>query len=87
MNLRWAEKAQCRGYGSEPYKSVVGMTKDEVEFVKAGGILLIDGCPPSGGGNGSGTTIRYVKTYKSVRGTRYAHRVPTEEMLTNLPPR
>lgn len=81
--FRWANPtAKCHGWGSDPHKWVSGLTRDEIEYVEHGGILLIGGCPLSGGGNKTGTTIRYVIVRRDRNGRRRMyHRVPNMSIL------
>jgi len=77
MRIAFADHAVCRGWGSDPWKWVSGLTPAEKEFVKDGGILLVDGCPRSGGGNGTGTTLRRVVC----KNGRWVHRLPDDATI------
>jgi len=72
-----SDTGYSNGWGSMPYKNVYGLTSDERAHCRNGGVVLITDCPPSGGGNGTGTTVRKVVAY----GGRFYHRVPSQEIL------
>lgn len=60
----------AHGWGSDPYKWVSGLTKEERRAVKDGKTVLVTGCPPCGGGSGKGCTTRRVLYISK----RYVHR-------------
>jgi len=72
-----SETGYSSGWGSMPFKNVYGLTPDERAHCRAGGVVLITDCPPSGGGNGTGTTVRRVVEHNG----RYYHRVPSQDVL------
>ena len=60
----------AHGWGSDPFKWVSYLTKEEQQAVKDGQTVLVTGCPPCGGGNRTGCTLRRV-----IRSNgRYTHR-------------
>ena len=63
----------AHGWGRARYKWVSGLTTTERAAVREGRTVLVRNCPPSGGGNGTGTTVRRV-IYQPGRG--YTHRMP-----------
>jgi hypothetical protein len=76
-----SETGYSQGWGSMPWKTVHGLTKQERQAVIDGHHVLITGCPLSGGGNGTGTTVREVY-YKACWGrNRFHHKVPSQEVL------
>ena len=77
MDIIISQSGEGHGWGKAIWKWVSGLTKDEQQAVQDGQVVLITGCPKSGGGNGTGTTLRRVIYV----GGRYLHRVPTKEML------
>lgn len=77
MDIIISNTGEGRGWGKAIWKWVSGLSKDEQEAVQEGKVVLITGCPKSGGGNGTGTTLRQV----IYRGGRYLHRVPPKEVL------
>jgi hypothetical protein len=79
--IKISKTGRARGFGTMPYKWVSYLTPEEREIVRQGGIVLVTGCPPSGGGNGTGTTLRRVH----YRSGRYYHRVPDDSILSTLP--
>ncbi len=72
-----SDTGEQHGYGTARYKWVSGLTREEREAVKSGEIVLITGCRRSGGGNGTGTTVRQV----IYEGGRYLPRVPDADTL------
>jgi len=73
-----SETGEVHGYGSDPWKWVSYLTKEEKAHVRAGGIVLVKGDRLSGPGAQSGTYWRQVKRTCS---DRYVHRVPTDAVL------
>jgi len=70
--------AYSTGYGKMPYKTVNGLSADERAAIRdRSAIVLMVGCPPSGGGNNTGTTVREVYEHNG----RFYHRLPTADML------
>ena len=65
--------ATAHGWGRDRWKWVSGLSTAERAAVRAGQTVLIRNCPPSGGGNGTGTTLRRV-IYQPGHG--YTHRMP-----------
>jgi hypothetical protein len=81
MEIIISETGYGNGWGSDRWKSVSGLTKPERQAVREGtAIVLISDCPPSGGGNGTGTTYRRVV----VSGKGFTHRVPDDDILNRL---
>lgn len=65
----------AHGWGTEPYKWVGALTRDERAAVRTGAALvLVTGCPPSGGNHG--TTTRMVV----YRHGRYTHRMVSNQL-------
>jgi len=65
--------ATAHGWGRDRWKRVSGLSTAERAAVREGRTVLVLNCPPSGGGNGTGTTVRRV-IYQPGRG--YTHRMP-----------
>lgn len=73
-----SKTAYSNGWGSDRYKTVHGMTADERKAIREHiATVLMMGCPKSGGGNGTGTTVREV--YENYG--RFYHKVPSTETL------
>lgn len=69
--------AKASGWGSDMHKRVTFLTKEEREHIRRGTArVVITGCPPSGGGNGTGTTTRMVV---ATRENGFTHRLPDAE--------
>jgi len=83
MNITITQTGEAHGFGRDKYKWVSRLTPAERAAVKAGDVVLIPNCPPSGGGSGLGTRYRQVHFSKS----RWFHRVPKPEILAQLDPR
>lgn len=66
---------RCRGFGSDPYKWVSGLTAEERETVRSGGLVVVDSGHPCDGKNG--TTLRKVV----LRGNRWTRRCLSSEEL------
>lgn len=83
VDVIFSGSGKVNGYGSERYKWVSGLTKEEQAAVKAGNVVIVEGSRPSGGGNGTGTYYREV-TY--AQGYGYGHRVPklTDEQIEEV---
>ena len=60
--------AKCSGYGTDRFKSVVGLDKDERQWVKDGIVVVVENCRPLGGNHGD--RVRAV-TFKRVNGRNY----------------
>jgi len=78
--IKISQTGVARGFGTQKYKWVAFLTPEEREIVRQGGIVLVTGCPPSGGGNGTGTTVRRVHYWHG----RYYHRVPDDSILSRI---
>lgn len=78
QNIMISETGYSKGWGSDKYKNVYGLTANEKKNILEGRVVLITGCPKSGGGNGTGTTVRVV--ISGSKGKFY-HRVPSDEIL------
>lgn len=77
-NIIVSKSAYSRGWGSMPHKTVSGLSADEREAIRSGSaVVLMTNCPPSGGNNGTGTTVREVYEFRG----RFYHRVPSAEIL------
>ena len=74
--IRISETGYSNGWGCSPWKTVHGLTAEERAAVRAGEIVLITGCPKSGGGNGTGTTVRQLRAYAG----KIYHFVPSDEV-------
>ena len=70
--------AYSRGFGSVRWKTVSGLTKGEKNHARNGGVVLFTGNPRSGGGNGTGTTVREVVAHSN---GKFYHRVPSADIL------
>jgi len=82
MNIIISKTAYSKGWGSMPYKTVQGLSRDERQALRDGSaIVIMTDCPPSGGGNGTGTTLREV--YCGYRD-RFYHRVPSDKVLEQI---
>lgn len=77
----FSDSGVCHGYGSDRYKWVSGLSKDEREMVKnKTGVVIVEAARRSGGN--TGTYYREV-TYES---GRYGRRVPSfsEEQIDKV---
>ncbi len=70
--VRFAAAATCKGMGTQ-YHWVTGLTKEEREFARNGGILLVETRRPCGGNHG--TTLR------QIRDNGKGFKVPDGEVL------
>lgn len=77
MEIIISKSAYSKGWGSARYRTVCGLTADEKTAIRNKKIVLMVNCPPSGGGNGTGTTTRQIYEY----GGRFYHEVPSAEVL------
>lgn len=77
-NIIISKTGQANGFGSDRFKSVTKLTKEEREAVISGGIVLVEGCPPAHGK--TGTTLRQV----TVNRGKFYHRVPSAEILDQV---
>ena len=69
------------GYSNDwgsTYKKVHGLTSEEQALIRSGGVVLITGCPVSGGNSGRGTTVRQVV----LRGRKFFPYVPSVDVLS-----
>jgi hypothetical protein len=78
MTVIMSETGVGHGWGTAPWKWVSGLTDAERAAVRAGEIVLISGCPLSGGSYG--TTIRQVVIVNGY----WVHRVPSDEILASV---
>ena len=72
-----SKSAYSNGWGSMPWKTVSGLSAEERQAIRNGAVVLMTNCPPSGGNNGTGTTVREVYEFRG----RFYHRVPSAEIL------
>ena len=70
---------EARGFGTHPYKRVIGLTNEEKQAVRNGETVIFD-CGRMANGN-SGTVLRVVTFYKYAGREYWTLRVPT---LTEL---
>lgn len=77
-NVIVSQTAEQHGFGSDPYKWVSHMTKEERHLVKQGGTVLFASSRLSGGNNG--TFWRKVKYAKG----RYFPRVPDKTLVASV---
>lgn len=78
-NIIISKTGKAHGFGSDRFKGVTKLTEEERQFVLAGGIVLVTGCPPAIGGK-TGTTMRQVTASRG----KFYHRVPSAEILAQL---
>lgn len=79
--IHFSATASQKGFGSDFYKSVVGLTKEEREKAKAGEIIVF--LSRLSGGN-HGTPWRYVTFDNQYSKNRYYPRVPSPELLERI---
>lgn len=73
--------AAQRGFGSDRYKSVIGLTPPERAAARSGEIVAFRSDRISGGGNGTGTYWRVVSYRKRAGREYFDPRVPTTAQL------
>jgi len=72
-----SKTATAHGWGSDPWKRVSGLTSEERDHVRNGTArVIVTGCPPAGGGNGTGTRVRMVV---DAGHYGFTHRLPDAE--------
>ena len=74
--VMFSSTGKCHGWGSDPFKTVSGLTGAERRAVKAGGLVVVE--TPERGAHGGNSPYRYVMT----DGKRWYRRVLTADMLT-----
>lgn len=72
--IQFAEHGECKGIGIR-YHWATGLSPEERDFVKGGGVLLVETGRPCGGNHG--TALRQI-----VYNGRWRYRVPDEAILT-----
>lgn len=72
-----SDTARVNGWGSDKWKWVTRLTRCEKMMVKSGKLVILENCPPSGGGNGTGSTVRKV----IYRNGRFCHRMPNFKVI------
>lgn len=76
-----SETARQSGKGTDRYKSVIGLTKDEKDYIRKGGIVAFQSVYRS---NGHGGTNWRIVRY-SIRGReRFEPRVPDPEQIIDI---
>jgi len=76
MKIKISKTAYSKGFGHAPYKTVHGMSPDEREHCRNGGVVLFNSRRLSGGNHGTPWRIVYA------RGVKFYHCVPDSDILS-----